>query len=446
MTFDIVAKEHDDLAFTPSPLPEKHYTTYDSQPSDSQRSTPSNKVPARELSGSDKTKKLKPNKLGELDSRESHSGITKDLTPTLQKSRFIGLHGEESDQNSYETEGDSESFSPRCLKTDPRPLSTSEMNRRPLERREAQDSLSRKKRKLSSPPVEESQDSLAGTIHVVTQPPTTPYPTRRSYTKPKPSPIHQESPELTAESVEPNSSMRSTRSAVREGLNHLKVADEETRFLFASSTSVGDSKALTKFLREQGIKIVQSITDCTVLCVGKGELKKTSKFILAVMLGKEVITDNWVTDSAKKGELQDIGQYVARDPEREAEWGIDLEEAIERGKEGIKVLQGWTIVFTASAKKEVGKNGFSELKEIATFAGAKSVSSSLPKKGPEELPSTLVIGTQEDVNTPALDNWKVFTRDILSLSVLRGNLDTDSEEFLIHKTEQEKGSKRKPKR
>ena len=109
------------------------------------------------------------------------------------------------------------------------------------------------------------------------------------------------------------------------------------------------------------------------------------------------------------------------------------------------MLQDWTVIFTAPAKKEVGKSDFSDLKEIATFAGAKSVSGALPKKGPEEVPSALVIDTQEDAGVSALQNWKNFTRDVISLGVLRGILNTDSEAFLIPK-KQEKGSNKKRKR
>ncbi|KAL2053951.1 hypothetical protein ABVK25_005880 [Lepraria finkii] len=147
---------------------------------------------------------------------------------------------------------------------------------------------------------------------------------------------------------------------------------------------------------------------------------------------------------AKQGKLQSIEQYLARDREREEEWGINLEAAIERGKQGLKVLQDWTVIFTASAKKEIGKSGFSDLKEIAISSGAKTVSGALPKKGPEEVSPTLIIGTQEDTGSSVLDAWKVFTRDIISLSVLRGNLDTDSEEFLIQK--KQKGTNKKRKR
>lgn len=465
LTFDIVAKEHEDSPVASPDFLGEHYDTKVCQSGDNQRSTRGIKVPDCELSGCDHNIKPETKELGGIHSGGLHQDVAHGRSQTPERPRILDLQDEEmSDesghkstahayQNGDETEYDSPgSSSPHHAKEDAlgdkkiafsMPLGTSGMNGFVLQE-EIQDSPSNQKRKVSPPPVEESQDSLAGTIQVAPQPPSTPGPDLKSSLKSKPSLINQASPQSPAESAEPSNSMRSTRSAAREEPGQLSVKDQGTRVLFASSTSVGDSKTFTKFLNQQGVKKAQSVPDCTVLCVGKGELKKTSKFILAVMLGKEVVIDDWVTDSAKQGKLQSIGQYLARDPEREEEWGINLEAAIERGKQGLKVLQDWTVIFTASAKKEIGKSGFSDLKEIAISSGAKSVSGALPKKGPEEVSPTLIIGTQEDTGSSALDVWKVFTRDIISLSVLRGNLDTDSEEFLIQK--KQKGTNKKRKR
>ena len=234
-----------------------------------------------------------------------------EVTPP-EKPRILDLQDEEmSDerghkstahayQNGDETEDDSPgSSSPHHAKEGPlgdqktafsMPLGTSRMNGFVLYR-EIQDSPSTKKRKISPPPVEESQDSLAGTIQVAPQRPSPPGPARKSRSKPKPSPINQASPRSPAESAEPSSSMRSTRSAAREEPGQLSVKDQGTRVLFASSTSMGNSKKFAEFLNQQGVNKAQSVPDCTVLCVGRGELKKTSKFILAVMLGNEVVID-----------------------------------------------------------------------------------------------------------------------------------------------------------
>ena len=244
-------------------------------------------------------------------------------------------------------------------------------------------------------------------------------------------------------SIQPTTPMRSTRSTAHDEHGSSPFTDVGTRIVFASSSSAGDSKPFLKFLSKKGVKQVQSVHDCTVLCVGK-ELKKTSKLILAVLLGKDIITDNWVTDSVKENDLLNFVPYIARDPKREAEWGISLAEAIYRGKQGVRVLQDQTILFTPSAKKELGKNGFDELKEIVKCAGAKGVSSALPRKGPQETPSTIVIATQDSAEVEALQplGWRAYVKDIISLSILRGKLDLETDEFLL-KEEKKVNRKRK---
>ena len=239
-------------------------------------------------------------------------------------------------------------------------------------------------------------------------------------------------------SVEPNSSMRSTRTTARNEQSSSSSRDAGIRIVFAGSSSAGDSKPFLKFLSSKGVKKVKSVPDCTVLCVGK-ELKKTSKVILAVLLGKDIVTDNWVIDSVKGNDLLSIVPYIARDPKKEADWGISLEQAIYRGKRGLKVLQDHSIHFTPSVKKELGKNGFDELKEIAKCAGARSVFSALPKKSPEETPLTVVVATDDKNEVAELQKlgWRAYMKDIISLSVLRGKLDLESDEFLIQEAKKE---------
>lgn len=250
-----------------------------------------------------------------------------------------------------------------------------------------------------------------------------------------------------SKSVEPNSSMRSTRSTARDEQSSSSAREAEIRIVFASSSSAGDSKPFLKFLSSKGVKKAKSVPDCTVLCVGK-ELKKTSKVILAVLLGKDIVTDSWIVDSVKGNHLLSIVPYIARDAKKEADWGISLEQAIYRGKKGVKILQDYTIHFTPSVKKELGKNGIDELKEIAKCAGARSVFSSLPKKSPDGTPSTIVVATEDNNEVAELQNlgWKAYVKDIISLSVLRGKLDLESDEFLIIKEQKKMESSRKRKR
>ena len=110
-------------------------------------------------------------------------------------------------------------------------------------------------------------------------------------------------------SASPHSSMRSTRSAARDENDCFPSSNTGMRIVFASSSSAGNSKPFLKFLSRKGVKMVQSVHDCTVLCVGK-ELKKTSKLILAVILGKDIVTDDWVTDSVNGDDLLSLVPYV----------------------------------------------------------------------------------------------------------------------------------------
>lgn len=254
----------------------------------------------------------------------------------------------------------------------------------------------------------------------------------------------------TRDSAEPASSCRSTRSNPREGSSSLSLTHPDIRVMFASSTSIDKSPQFMKFFQKQSVKAVKSIAECTILCVGKGaELKKTSNLILAVASGKDIVTDEWISRSAAKGELLDFHAFLAKDPKKEAEWGTTLSDAIARGRQGVKPLLGYTVYFTSSAKQELGKKGFSDMKEIAVHAGANCIKATVPRKSSEESPMSMVIAANDDNELPTLEekSWKAYSKEIITLSVLRGSLDLDSEEFLVStKAVNHSGKGRKRKR
>lgn len=231
------------------------------------------------------------------------------------------------------------------------------------------------------------------------------------------------------------SSPISRKSALEEGFSSVQPQPARIKILFASSTSI-DSKQIIVWLEKHGVKRVFDVAECTALCVnGSAGLKKTGKLILAVLLGKQIVTDNWVTESVGADKLLNLNDFKASDARREAEWGINLDQAIERGKHrNSKPLDGWNIVFTLAAKKEAGTTGFNDLKKIAMCAGAKNCSVVLPKSLPEQISTTLVIACQDDPASATLKgNWRLFSRDIIGLSSLRGQLNTESDEFLVSK-------------
>ncbi|KAL8951258.1 MAG: hypothetical protein Q9222_002760 [Ikaeria aurantiellina] len=290
---------------------------------------------------------------------------------------------------------------------------------------------------------DESQNSIRSTIQVEI-PHTVLSPDSRKST---PAGIKTRStPQDSRKHAEPPSSNRSTRSMsqIQEGENEASKAAMSV--FYASSTKVDGSTAYIRFLKKRNVKPVKNVNDCDVLCVGKGELKRTSNLILAVLMGKTVVTDQWVVQSAKEGQLLDTAAFIPEDAFREQDWGTSLSHAIERGRQGVKPLQDWTINFTPSAKKELGKS-WSELKEICLAGGAVAVQAMIPRKSPAESGRIIVIAASHEPDYSTLEErgWRVYTKDIITLSVLRGSIDALSDEFLVKSTKKVTGSAKKKK-
>ena len=169
--------------------------------------------------------------------------------------------------------------------------------------------------------------------------------------------------------------------------------------------------------------------------------------MLAVISGKMVVTEDWVSESVKAKQILDLADFAATDPVREAEWGTSLSEAIARGVEGLKFFTNWSFCFSPAVKKELG-NGFAEMKQLCLAAGAQSIQNTLPRRAPSDPCTMVIIATTSDKDLNALHGhgWKVYSKEIITLSILRGTLDLDSDEFLLDDkipTETENGKKRK---
>ena len=251
---------------------------------------------------------------------------------------------------------------------------------------------------------------------------------------------------------------RSTRSSLHDPNTPHPSTGSGMKIMFArSSSSVNQSGGtLMKFLRSKGVSTVKSVKDCDVLCVGSGQLKKTSNLVLAVLGGKKIINDDWAQDSFDRGQLQDLDDYLATDPEREAEWGINLSEAIERGKKNVKPFMNHVVCFTDGARKELGSK-YDELKEIALLAGARAVRLGCHRisKDDRRQYQVIIIASQiaEDPDLYDLKKQEkeeglrgYYSKDIITQSALRGTLDPESDEFVIHNSIQNANSKILPKK
>jgi hypothetical protein len=205
------------------------------------------------------------------------------------------------------------------------------------------------------------------------------------------------------------------------------------RIVFSNS-EVPEKPELMRFLRTVGAKRLNVVSETisNFLCVAPGELKRTSKLTISVALGKTIVTDDWIVNSEQAGKLLDPKPYLPRDLIREQAWGFNLEEAIQRGREKIRALEGLSVYFTPSLSKELG-DAIKELQHMAYAAGASSVQTRLPLVAAEKFTDTLLLGSESDKDASELADlgWRLYSKDILSLSILRGRLDIDSDEFKL---------------
>ncbi|KAL8867769.1 MAG: hypothetical protein Q9174_005446 [Haloplaca sp. 1 TL-2023] len=245
-----------------------------------------------------------------------------------------------------------------------------------------------------------------------------------------------------ASAEETPSSNRSTRSTAAT------VQNKALRIVYSSTSKIADSSAYNTSLRKRNVKKVKNVKDCDVFVVAKGNLMRTFNLLLAVLLGKDVVTDEWITRSVKAEQMLDPGDFQPRDKEKEKAWGSSIGSAIDRGKGGHRPLKGWTITFTPTLKKELG-NTWSELKEVCLVAGATAVQAFIPKNSPDDVEATIIIGSADgepDAGVLEERGWKVFEKEIVLVSIWRGKVDVGSDEFLLKPPPKKGGESAKKKK
>ncbi|KAF2122721.1 hypothetical protein BDV96DRAFT_639289 [Lophiotrema nucula] len=196
-----------------------------------------------------------------------------------------------------------------------------------------------------------------------------------------------------------------------------------------SNSEIYDGSQFLKFLTKHGGKKVQSVKgdECNVLCVRDGPLKKSMKLLLCIALGIPIVTDEWLKHSAKQGKLLALEFYMPSVPDQEKEWNTSLDEVL--GNKQDTLFNGYTIYFTPTLKKAY--HPFSEAEDVCRAAGAVKAASKITKD--LNLENTIVLASDEDDDAVALaeNGFSCYTKDLLTLSILRGKLDLDSEDFKI---------------
>ncbi|KAI9718867.1 MAG: hypothetical protein M1828_006556 [Chrysothrix sp. TS-e1954] len=205
------------------------------------------------------------------------------------------------------------------------------------------------------------------------------------------------------------------------------------RLAFSNST-IPDRPAIMKFLLAQpGFTIVKSPTpdNYDALLVGAGlPLPKTHKLLMTVALGKPVISDAWLRDSVTNGSLLPTAAYlpVSAGGTKKQITSPDLKpDNIPRNT----LMRNKTLFITPALKREYARE-YANVPSLASLLSVRAVICK-PLRSIDPAPTDVILGSQKETDPDAIGLMErglaVFTKQMLSMSILRGELDIESEEF-----------------
>ncbi|KAF4544776.1 BRCT domain-containing protein [Lasiodiplodia theobromae] len=295
-----------------------------------------------------------------------------------------------------------------------------------------QDRPTKKKKKAQE--IDESEESLASSIRI-----------RIDGTPSQPiEPFREESTAARSQSLQ-----RSMSSSINVMSPYIAKA---ARVAF-SNTKVTEREGSLTFLRKSGVKIVEKVTEkgCDIVCIGSinGTYVKSAKLLLGLALGKTIASDSWVLNSRKAGKLLDPSQYPPLNAPSEWGWGDDETQAsnilnVDRSE----LFKGKCFFFTSATRKEYG-SGFSDIEKIVQACGAKVMAKSAREYKHGD--NNIIVATDHDLEAMSLtgadkdgEYRQCYSKELISMSVLRGSLDLENEDFLIQPSSSQSKKSKKP--
>jgi hypothetical protein len=198
-----------------------------------------------------------------------------------------------------------------------------------------------------------------------------------------------------------------------------------------SGSAFATDKAAAAFLKRNA-RIIDAVTpQVDYLCVGGGALRTTSKTLTAVALGKPIISDEWVRQCLKREAVLDPAAFLARDARAERQMDAPVSWSSGAAPPPRDLFGGRTVYVTPALKKALGA-GFGEVRALVKLLGARDATSFPAGDGGADVGSDryIVIGLEAgDADGAALfrSGVAVYSKDLVSLAILRGRLDLGEE-------------------
>ncbi|KAK5944104.1 hypothetical protein PMZ80_003385 [Knufia obscura] len=141
----------------------------------------------------------------------------------------------------------------------------------------------------------------------------------------------------TSGSTKRSQSTQSTRSSKRRRTQTSVIPGSigfpsNPKVVFSGRCATKSKKiAMDAFGRLGGL-VVDKALEADLVCIPGDELKKSPKIILALIHGKHIVTERWITECNRQKLFPDPAKYLPIDLEREQDWQFNLKAAIGRGR------------------------------------------------------------------------------------------------------------------
>lgn len=242
-----------------------------------------------------------------------------------------------------------------------------------------------------------------------------------------------------------DSSLISAGSVASDGGKHLSQnVDQQLSVVLSSGVSIA-ANTLTKF-KNLGHKIVDKPTSKNfdlLVVAADTPLVKTFKLLYAVALSKPLVTAEWILDMGKEGKRLPYHTYYPHTNNVPKEWGVDAVDSADRRN----ILKDHVVYISPALKSEYGRGAYSDIDKLCKAMGAKQVVST-PFDELDEDTDAVMIGianNDPDITNLLATGSTCYTKDFLTMSLLRGACDFTSVEFQIKKQDKKKGAPKKTK-
>ena len=175
------------------------------------------------------------------------------------------------------------------------------------------------------------------------------------------------------------------------------------KVLVSSALAAKDVEATTTAIKKLGGEVTTSTRDFTHFLTAK-PLGRSKNVLCALMMGRPIVTETWVTASTRAGGFVDAGDHLCRDLAFERAQGFDMKATLENARDMCVFRQRRIHVIAPSKGAVAGKIGL--IVELASIANAAATETEAEKSAPDDVVIVAATGEKSAPDERVSRRWR----------------------------------------